>query len=157
MRSLCSFKWFSLCCTVSHCSACSRVSSCWQNMWPCRPWLCYSSVTDSRHSMSNLSLQYPIHPLYRFLSWLFKAVNCRMILGLAGYGWIQVDMVSKKKGSAHRLLCCFILILFNSRTQVAEKWNPRARDVIVSNWCSWAEILWLAFRYGYSEPSIVSL
>lgn len=43
-----------------------------------------------------------------------------------------------------------VLTLFNSRTQVAEKWNPKAGDYIVSNWCSWAEILWLAFRYVYS-------
>lgn len=28
-----------------------------------------------------------------------------------------------------------------------EAWSPRAGDIIVSNWASWIEILWLAFRY----------
>lgn len=56
-----------------------------------RPSLFHSLLTDN-------AVQYPIRPLYRFVSWLFMAVICRMLLGLAGYGWIPVEMVSKKKG-----------------------------------------------------------
>ncbi|KIM26781.1 hypothetical protein M408DRAFT_177572 [Serendipita vermifera MAFF 305830] len=77
-------------------------------------------------------LLYPIPPLYRWVSWLFTAINCRAILALAGYGLIDVEMTSKKKGRAGRL---------------DEKWSPKAGDVIVSNWCSWVELLWLAFRF----------
>ncbi|KAG8810878.1 hypothetical protein FRC18_003778, partial [Serendipita sp. 400] len=73
----------------------------------------------------------PVPPVYRTVAWLFTAVHCRMLLALAGYGWIQVEMVTKKKTRG---------------SQPQEKWSPKAGDVIVSNWCSWAEILWLAFR-----------
>lgn len=34
-----------------------------------------------------------------------------------------------------------------------EAWTPKAGDVIVSNWASWIEILWLAFRLAlYQYP-----
>ncbi|KAI0049631.1 hypothetical protein FA95DRAFT_1556724 [Auriscalpium vulgare] len=33
-------------------------------------------------------------------------------------------------------------------TVIKESWSPIAGDVIVSNWVSWAEILWLAFRFN---------
>ncbi|KAG8793756.1 hypothetical protein FRC16_010834 [Serendipita sp. 398] len=75
----------------------------------------------------------PVPPVYRTVAWLFTAVHCRMLLALAGYGWIQVEMVTKKKTRG---------------SQLQEKWSPKAGDVIVSNWCSWAEILWLAFRFN---------
>lgn len=29
-----------------------------------------------------------------------------------------------------------------------EKWNPRAGDIIVSNWVSWIELVWLAVRFN---------
>lgn len=31
---------------------------------------------------------------------------------------------------------------------LAEKWSPKAGDIIVSNWCSWVEVLYLAFRWN---------
>lgn len=33
------------------------------------------------------------------------------------------------------------------RISVREKWHPKAGDVIITNWISWLEIVWLAFRY----------
>ncbi|KAG8820393.1 hypothetical protein FRC17_010169, partial [Serendipita sp. 399] len=39
----------------------------------------------------------PLPPVHRFVAWLFTAVHCRMLLALAGYGWIQVEVVAKKK------------------------------------------------------------
>jgi hypothetical protein len=40
---------------------------------------------------------------------------------------------------------------YNSRRSNVslEPWRPRAGDLIVSNWSSWIEILWLAFRSVY--------
>lgn len=75
----------------------------------------------------------PIPPLYRFLAWLLTAIHCRTLLALAGYGRIKVELTSKKKGRV---------------TTQGEAWSPKAGDLIVSNWCSWAEILWLAFRFN---------
>ncbi|PVG03592.1 hypothetical protein CPB86DRAFT_375744 [Serendipita vermifera] len=76
---------------------------------------------------------YPIPPLHRFFSWLFTAINARMLLAIGGYTRIPVEVVSKKKTRS---------------SQQNEKWVPKAGDLIVSNWCSWAELLWLAFRFN---------
>jgi hypothetical protein len=35
-------------------------------------------------------------------------------------------------------------------------WNPRAGDIIVSNWVSWIELLWLAFRCVYQCWSLAT-
>jgi hypothetical protein len=37
--------------------------------------------------------------------------------------------------------------------QHLESWAPGAGDIIVSNWASWIEILYLAFRYVYGASS----
>lgn len=74
----------------------------------------------------------PIPPLRRYLSWAFTALLARSALAIMGIWWISVSLVSTKrsKNISHKKL-----------------WNPKAGDLIVSNWASWVEILWLAFRY----------
>jgi hypothetical protein len=50
--------------------------------------------------------------------------------------------------------CTFIQPGHSRRSiKTAETWSPDAGDIIVSNWASWIEILWLAFRYDH--PSFV--
>jgi hypothetical protein len=41
------------------------------------------------------------------------------------------------------------LIFPTSRTSLGnnDRWNPKAGDIIVSNWSSWIELLYLAFKY----------
>ena len=36
------------------------------------------------------------------------------------------------------------MALISRGLNVVEKWKPKAGDLIVSNWASWIEILWLA-------------
>jgi len=74
----------------------------------------------------------PVPPLRRTLSWLLTALLVRSALAVMGIWWISVSLVSTKRSK-----------------QVVQKkqWNPKAGDLIISNWTSWIEILWLAFRY----------
>ena len=39
---------------------------------------------------------------------------------------------------------------FRRGQQQSLPWRPQARDIIVSNWVSWIELLWLAFRYAFT-------
>ncbi|KAI0269167.1 hypothetical protein BC834DRAFT_932181 [Gloeopeniophorella convolvens] len=71
----------------------------------------------------------PIPPLHRFISWVLTALLSRLSLLVLGLWWIPVEQVTRKRGYA------------------AEKWRPGSGDLIVSNWASWIEVLWLAFRF----------
>lgn len=56
----------------------------------------------------------------------------------------------KKKGLVQRSSYRYsdLTCLYRRTGHSVETWAPGAGDVIVSNWCSWAEVLWLAFRYA---------
>ncbi|KAI1796292.1 hypothetical protein LXA43DRAFT_880282 [Ganoderma leucocontextum] len=76
---------------------------------------------------------YPIRPLHRAITYLFTTLLSRLALLLVGLYWIPVEVVARKRGrNAPR----------------NETWRPRAGDLIVSNWVSWVELLWLAFRFN---------
>ncbi|KAG5644075.1 hypothetical protein DXG03_009165 [Asterophora parasitica] len=75
----------------------------------------------------------PIPPLYRVFSGGFTALLSRAVLLVLGFFWITPEHVRRKRvrGQPQK-----------------EPWNPQAGDVIVSNWVSWIEVLWLAFRFN---------
>ncbi|KAI0082591.1 hypothetical protein K474DRAFT_1585839 [Panus rudis PR-1116 ss-1] len=75
----------------------------------------------------------PLPPLHRTASHFFTAVIARLVLLLSGLLWIPVEHVTRKRGRG---------------AKTKESWNPKAGDIIVSNWASWVEILWLAFRFN---------
>lgn len=74
-----------------------------------------------------------VPPLYRVVSHVSTALFARLALLFIGLPWIPVHVVSRKRGR-------------NSKTN--ETWSPGAGDLIVSNWVSTIEILWLAFRFN---------
>ncbi|KAI0774368.1 hypothetical protein C8Q74DRAFT_829664 [Fomes fomentarius] len=76
---------------------------------------------------------FPIRPLYRAITHFFTALLSRLVLLILGLYWIPVDVVARKRGR---------------NAPKKEAWNPRAGDLIVSNWASWVEVLWLAFRFN---------
>ncbi|GJE84450.1 hypothetical protein PsYK624_005260 [Phanerochaete sordida] len=76
----------------------------------------------------------PVPPLYRAVSHALTAVIARSVLLLVGVWWIPVEVVTRKRA------------LRGSKGP--ESWSPKAGDVIVSNWASWIELLWLAFRFN---------
>jgi len=63
------------------------------------------------------------------LKHLLTAIISRVALFVLGLFWVPVVTITKK-GKAS-----------------SESWNPRAGDIIVSNWGSWLDVLWLGFRY----------
>ncbi|KAH8106125.1 hypothetical protein BXZ70DRAFT_918320 [Cristinia sonorae] len=75
----------------------------------------------------------PVPPLYRAVAYALTAILSRLVLLLVGLWWIQVEVVTRKRVKG---------VKYN------ESWNPRAGDIIVSNWASWVELLWLAFRFN---------
>ncbi|KAK0490979.1 hypothetical protein IW261DRAFT_1388495 [Armillaria novae-zelandiae] len=75
----------------------------------------------------------PVAPLHRTLARLLTALLSRLALLGAGIFWIHVECIKRKRGR---------------QNQSADQWDPRPGDVIVSNWVSWIEILWLAFRFN---------
>ncbi|KZV69196.1 hypothetical protein PENSPDRAFT_743948 [Peniophora sp. CONT] len=75
----------------------------------------------------------PIGPLHRVITRVVSALLCRTALLLLGFIWIPAERLVKKRG---RL------------TQSTEAFAPGAGDLIVSNWMSWVELLYLAFRFN---------
>jgi len=75
----------------------------------------------------------PVPPLHRIVTRLFTALIARTVLLILGLPWIPVETVSRKRGRG---------------SNAPEPWSPGAGDIIVSNWASTVEILWLAFRYN---------
>jgi len=74
----------------------------------------------------------PIPPIHRAISYVLTALLSRLSLFVLGLWWIRVEEVSRKRGRS---------------SGSKEAWSPSSGDLIVSNWASWIEILWLAFRF----------
>ncbi|KAF8341635.1 uncharacterized protein EI90DRAFT_2965978 [Cantharellus anzutake] len=77
----------------------------------------------------------PVPPLYRFVSGVLTSLLTRLALFIIGFYWIPVTVTSRKRGRA-------------GKDASSESWAPLSGDLIVSNWVSWVEILWLAFRFN---------
>ncbi|TEB30146.1 hypothetical protein FA13DRAFT_1764628 [Coprinellus micaceus] len=81
-----------------------------------------------------LLIFYPIRPLYDSLAHLGTAILGRSALFIIGLFWVPVDQITKKRKAVPK------------NAQVP--WNPKAGDIIVSNWVSWIELIWLAIRFN---------
>lgn len=75
----------------------------------------------------------PIPVLYRLVSWLVLAILGRIFLCILGFWSISTHVTTRKARRAD--------------TSTIDKWSPGAGDIIVSNWASWIEVLWLAVQY----------
>ncbi|KAF9816314.1 hypothetical protein IEO21_04179 [Rhodonia placenta] len=92
-----------------------------------------------------------VPPLHRVVSHVFTALFARLALLFIGLPWIPVQVVSRKRGYAYHPRASECLILTSPRrrnSKTNETWSPGAGDLIVSNWVSTIEILWLAFRFN---------
>ncbi|KAL0245442.1 hypothetical protein I308_104568 [Cryptococcus tetragattii IND107] len=76
----------------------------------------------------------PIPPLYRVVNGGLTALSCRLALALMGYWWISTEMVSPRRGKA-------------GVSQISKR-SPRRGDLILANWTSYVEVLYLAFRHN---------
>lgn len=77
------------------------------------------------------TLLVPISPLRRALSGLCTRLLARVILYTLGFAHIHEEIVGKKRGKLHE-----------------NPWRPQAGDIIVSNWSSWIDVLWIAYRFN---------
>ncbi|TFK28828.1 hypothetical protein FA15DRAFT_633314 [Coprinopsis marcescibilis] len=75
----------------------------------------------------------PIPPLYNLVTHLLTFILGRSALLVLGLFWIPVEYTSRKRGK---------------KIQDISGWNPKAGDLIVSNWSSWVEVVWLAIRFN---------
>ncbi|OAX43876.1 hypothetical protein K503DRAFT_846896 [Rhizopogon vinicolor AM-OR11-026] len=73
----------------------------------------------------------PFPPLQDLIVWLGTALLARLALYAVGFWWVPTELVVRKRGKFPE-----------------NKWNPRAGDLIVTNWSSWIEVLWLAYQYN---------
>ncbi|PPQ92351.1 hypothetical protein CVT25_008701 [Psilocybe cyanescens] len=75
----------------------------------------------------------PIPPLYRLIDHLSTYLIGRATLFILGLYWIPVEQFNRKRVRGPKIV---------------EKWNPRAGDIIVSNWASWIDIVWFAIQFN---------
>ncbi|KAF9933214.1 hypothetical protein FBU30_006155 [Linnemannia zychae] len=79
----------------------------------------------------------PVAPLYRLYHRLISAIFLRVILVLLGFFWIKTETVTLKRGRSGA----------GSKAHVPSRRAAPAGELIVSNWSSYIDILYLAFRY----------
>ncbi|KAF9482493.1 hypothetical protein BDN70DRAFT_875059 [Pholiota conissans] len=75
----------------------------------------------------------PIPPLYRIATHIITYILGRSSLWIIGLFWISPEQFNRKRGRGAKL---------------PETWKPKAGDIIVSNWASWIETVWLAIQYN---------
>ncbi|KAF9469103.1 hypothetical protein BDZ94DRAFT_1245371 [Collybia nuda] len=79
------------------------------------------------------TLLVPLPFLYHPVSHFFTSLCARTALFILGLFWIPEESVTRKRGRGQ---------------QKNQSWKPRGGDIIVSNWVSWIELLWLASRFN---------
>ncbi|KAF9196938.1 hypothetical protein BGZ50_004525 [Haplosporangium sp. Z 11] len=93
----------------------------------------------------------PLPPLHRLYSRLISAILLRVILVLLGFFWIRHEVVTLKRGRGSGA----------SRAQPSNRKQATSGQLIVCNWSSYIDVLYLAFRYNpvftqiYSETLTV--
>lgn len=60
----------------------------------------------------------------------------------------RVSSLASMPSTAFRLTLGYVHCRRAAKDSLKEKWSPKAGDLIVSNWVSWIEILWLVFRFN---------
>ncbi|KAF9226457.1 hypothetical protein BS17DRAFT_727900 [Gyrodon lividus] len=73
----------------------------------------------------------PIPPLRRLVGAVSTVILTRLVLYVLGFMWIPEELVARKRGKFPEI-----------------PWSPKAGDIIVSNWSSWIDVLWLSYRFN---------
>ncbi|KAG0077125.1 hypothetical protein BGZ90_007672 [Linnemannia elongata] len=79
----------------------------------------------------------PVAPLHKIYHRLVSAIFIRAILVLLGFFWIKNETVTLRRGRSGA----------GSRAQAPSRRASPSGELIVSNWSSYIDILYLAFRY----------
>lgn len=71
----------------------------------------------------------------------------RLALYVLGFLWIPEELVARKRGFVSLSSLRWLLFVKAFSSQLSDtNWSPKAGDIIVSNWSSWIDILWLSYR-----------
>ncbi|KAF9075938.1 hypothetical protein BDP27DRAFT_1314760 [Rhodocollybia butyracea] len=89
--------------------------------------VCYVLITKGV-----CSILVVVPPLQRVTVSFTTSVIARAVLFCLGFIWIPTEIVSKKRGRIQN---------------VSGAWKPSGGDLIISNWTSWIELLWLSYRF----------
>ncbi|KAI9574570.1 hypothetical protein HD554DRAFT_2231149 [Boletus coccyginus] len=73
----------------------------------------------------------PVPPFHRFIEGASTIVLSRLALYVLGFLWVPEEQMARKRGKLSDA-----------------NWSPKAGDIIVSNWSSWIDILWLSYRFN---------
>ncbi|KAG9317566.1 hypothetical protein JVU11DRAFT_1773 [Chiua virens] len=73
----------------------------------------------------------PVPPFRRLVEGASTVTLSRLALFVLGFLWIPEEQVARKRGKSMDM-----------------PWSPKAGDIIVSNWSSWIDVLWLAYRFN---------
>ncbi|KAF9113230.1 hypothetical protein BGX27_001977 [Mortierella sp. AM989] len=79
----------------------------------------------------------PLAPLHKLYHRLVSAIFIRTILGLLGFFWIKHEVVTLRRGRSAGA----------NKAQTSNKRSSSLGNLIVCNWSSYIDILYLAFRY----------
>ncbi|KAF9986394.1 hypothetical protein BGZ75_001856 [Mortierella antarctica] len=80
----------------------------------------------------------PLAPIHRVYHRLISAVLLRLILALLGFFWIKREVVTLRRGRSSG----------SNKTQASNRRAAAASgELIVCNWSSYIDVLYLAFRY----------
>ncbi|KAF8558875.1 hypothetical protein OG21DRAFT_1432625 [Imleria badia] len=77
------------------------------------------------------TLLIPVPPFHRLIEGASTITLSRLTLYVLGFLWIPEEQVARKRGNLSDTC-----------------WSPKAGDIIVSNWSSWIDILWLSYRFN---------
>jgi hypothetical protein len=104
----------------------------------------------------------PIPLLHRGITRVLTAILAHLALFVVSFFWISVNLVSRKRGYSSMRSSFGSMVQFidlcsptlgewggfsrSAKDSLQETRNPQPGDIIVSNWVSWIEILWLASR-----------
>ncbi|CAG8516998.1 10774_t:CDS:2 [Ambispora gerdemannii] len=78
-----------------------------------------------------------VKTLHRVYHYIFTCILARIALFFMGFYWIRTERVSLRRGRVNTL---------KSRSTI-DSTRIKSGDVIVSNWTSYVELIYLAFRY----------
>ncbi|KAI9261589.1 hypothetical protein BDA99DRAFT_439045 [Phascolomyces articulosus] len=81
-----------------------------------------------------------VGPLQRIWARLWSTIFLRMILFVSGFFFIKTETISLRRGSSRRNN--------NNNTNNTSSGGVQSGDIIVANWTSYIDVLYLAYAYG---------
>ncbi|KAI9490637.1 hypothetical protein BDB00DRAFT_875101 [Zychaea mexicana] len=79
-----------------------------------------------------------VGPLHRIWSRIWSTLFLRLILFASGFFYIKTETISLRRGSSRR----------NTSNNANQTGSVKSGDIIVANWTSYIDVIYLAYAYG---------